>query len=325
LTEIPGVRSATLSGIIPISGAGASRFISVEGFDEPAEARRYVPLNWVGPRYFETFGTPLVAGREFAFADRGGPAVAIVNQAMARHYFADRNPIGGRFRLIGPSNSGVTGVPEDRVYEIVGVVADAKYLDLREPPPRTIYLNAFQEPRAFSRFAVRTAGEPAAVAGAVRQIVGDELKAARISEMTTMDAIVDAWVVQERTLALLSNFFGSVSVLLASVGLHGLMAYAVTRRTTEIGIRLALGATRAGISRMVIRRALGLVFAGLAVGIPLAVLGHRAAGRLFVDLRADSLKPVMFAAAAMLAVALAGACLPARRAARVEPAEALRR
>ena len=117
LAEIPGVRSVTLSGVTPISGAGASRFIKVEGFEEAADARRYVPLNWVAPRYFETFGTPLLAGRDFAFTDKGGPPVAIVNQAMARHYFADRNPIGGRFQLVGPSGSGITGAPPDQVYK----------------------------------------------------------------------------------------------------------------------------------------------------------------------------------------------------------------
>ena len=183
LAEIPGVRSVTLSGVTPISGAGASRFIKVEGFEEAAEARRYVPLNWVGPRYFETFGTPLLAGRDFAFTDRGGPPVAIVNQAMARYYFGDRNPIGGRFQLVGPSNSGITGAPPDQVYEIVGVVGDAKYLDLREVPPRTIYLNAFQEPRMFAnRFALRTTGRPAAVAGEVRRIVREELKTVPVAE-----------------------------------------------------------------------------------------------------------------------------------------------
>jgi len=161
LGEIPGVRSVTLSGVTPISGAGASRFISVEGFEEAADARRYVPLNWVGPQYFETFGTPLLAGRDFAFTDQGGPPVAIVNQAMARYYFGDKDPLGGRFQLVGPSNSGITGAPPDQVYTVIGVVGDAKYLDLREVPPRTIYLSAFQEPRMFAnQFALRTTGPP---------------------------------------------------------------------------------------------------------------------------------------------------------------------
>ena len=324
LNEIPGVRSVTLSGLTPISGAGASRFIKVEGFEEAPAARRYVPLNWVGPRYFETFGTPLLAGRDFAFTDRGGPAVAIVNQAMARHYFADRNPIGGRFQLVGPSNSGITGAPPDQVYEIVGVVADAKYLDLREPPPRTIYLNAFQEPRLFSRFALRTSGDPGAVASDVRRIVLEDLKTVPVAEMTTMEALVDAWIVPERVIAMLSSFFGGLGALLAALGLYGLLAYTVTRRTNEIGIRIALGATRANISRMVLRGALGLVCSGLVIGVPLALLSRRAARRVVADLPADSVWPLLIATAMMLAIATAAAYLPARRASNVDPVDALR-
>jgi putative ABC transport system permease protein len=325
LEGIPGVRSVTLSGVTPISGAGASRFIRVEGFEEAADARRYVPLNWVGPRYFETFGTPLLAGREFTFADRGGPPVAIVNQAMARYYFGDRNPIGGRFQLVGPSNSGVTGAPPDQMYEIVGVVGDAKYLDLREIPPRTIYLNAFQEPRMLAnKFALRTSGRPRAVAGEVQRIVREDLKTVTISDMTTMDDLVDASIVSERVIAMLSTFFGGLGASLAALGLYGLLAYTVTRRTNEIGIRMALGAAKSDISRMVLRGALGLVCVGLVIGVPLALLSRRTASRVVTDLPVDSMWPLVVAATTMLAIALVAAYVPARRAARVEPVEALR-
>ncbi len=322
LEGIPGVRSVTLSGVTPISGAGASRFIRVE---EAAEARRYVPLNWVGPRYFETFGTPLLAGREFTFADKGGPPVAIVNQAMARYYFGDRSPIGGRFQFVGPSNSGITGAPPDQMYEIVGVVGDAKYLDLREIPPRTIYLNAFQEPRMLAnRFALRTTGRPRAVAGEVQRIVREDLKTVTVSDMTTMDELVDASIVPERVIATLSSFFGGLGASLAALGLYGLLAYTVTRRTNEIGIRMALGAAKSDISRMVLRGALGLVCAGLVIGVPLALLSRRAVSRVVTDLRADSTWPLVLATAPMLAIALLAAYVPARRAAGVEPVEALR-
>ncbi|MDO8680674.1 MAG: ABC transporter permease [Acidobacteriota bacterium] len=325
LEGIPGVRSVTLSGVTPISGAGASRFIRVEGFDEAAEARRYVPLNWVGPRYFETFGTPLLAGREFTFADRGGPPVAIVNRAMARYYFGDKNPIGGRFQFVGPSNSGITGAPPDQMYEIVGVVGDAKYLDLREIPPRTIYLNAYQEPRMpANRFALRTTDRPGAVASEVHRIVREGLKTVAVSDVTTMDDLVDASVVPERVIAMLSSFFGGLGASLAALGLYGLLAYTVTRRTNEIGIRMALGAAKSDISRMVLRSALGLVCAGFVIGVPLALLSRRAASRVVSDLRVDSMWPFVLATATMLAIALVAAYVPARRAARVEPVEALR-
>ncbi|HYE86563.1 MAG TPA: ABC transporter permease, partial [Vicinamibacterales bacterium] len=265
LEGIPAVRSATNSAITPISGAGASRFIRVENFEESADARRFVPLNWVGPRYFETFGTPLLAGREFTFADRGGPPVGIVNQAMARYYFGDGNPIGRHFQLVGSSNSGVSGAPPDRMYEIVGVVADAKYLDLRQVAPRTIYFNAFQEPRMFAnRFALRTTMRPTAVASEVRRIVREDLETIKVSEMTTMDDLVDASVVPERAIAMLSGLFGVVGAVLAGLGLYGLLAFTVTRRTNEIGIRVALGATGSDITRMVVRGAIGLMCTGFA-------------------------------------------------------------
>jgi predicted permease len=325
LAVIPGVRAVTVSGVTPISGAGASRFIKVEGVEEAAEARRYVPLNWIGPRYFETFGTPLVAGREFAFADRSGPPVAIVNRAMARYYFGDRSPIGGRFQFVGASNSGITGAPPERMYEIVGVVGDAKYLDVREVPPRTIYLNAFQEPRMLaSGFALRTTGRPGAVTGEVRRIIREELKTVPVADITTMDDLVDASIVPERVIATLSSFFGGLGASLAALGLYGLLSYIVTLRTNEIGVRIALGATRAAISRMVLRGGLALVCAGLAIGVPLGVLSRRAAKRVVIDLSADTVWPLVLATGAMLAIALVATYLPARRAARVDPVEALR-
>jgi len=325
LAEIPAVRAVTLSGVTPISGAGASRFISVEGFAESPDARRYVPLNWVAPRYFETFGTPLLAGRDFAFTDKGGPPVAIVNQAVARYYFGDRDPIGGRFQLVGPSSSGITGAPPDQAYTIIGVVRDAKYLDLRETPPRTIYLNAFQERSMFvNELALKTSGRPAAVTDEVRRIVREELKTVSIARVTTMDDLIDASVVSERVIATLSAFFGGLGASLAALGLYGLLAYTVTRRTNEIGIRMALGATRAHVSRMVFKGALGLVCAGLVIGVPLGVLSRRAATRIVTDLSVESLWPLALATATMLAIALVAAYVPTRRAASVEPIGALR-
>ena len=325
VTQIPGVRAATLSAVTPMSGAGASRFIEIDGVDQAPETRRYNPLNWVGPRYFETFGTPLVAGRDFTFADRGGPPVAIVNQSLARYYFGAASPLGRRFRLVGPSGSGVTGAPADRRYEIVGVVSDAKYLNLREPPPRTIYLHAFQEPRMFAhRLALGTIGDPTVVGGDVRRIVREELAGVQITTVTTMNALIDAWIVPERVVATLSGAFGALGALLVAVGLYGLLAFAVTRRVAEIGVRMALGATRADILRLVTRGALGVAGAGVAIGVPLAVLGQHLARGVVDDLPAASAWTLVVASAGIVVVALAAAWVPARRAARVEPADALR-
>ena len=163
LEAIPGVRSVCLAAITPIQGGAASQFVRVEGFEEEAEARRRVSLNWVSPRYFETVGTPRIEGRDFVVQDEGGPRVAIVNQRLARHYFGEDSAIGRRFTLERGSQS----------YEIVGVVADAEYASLQEAAPPTIYMNAFQEARGrVSEFALRTDVPPTSLAGDVRCTVG---------------------------------------------------------------------------------------------------------------------------------------------------------
>ena len=162
------------------------------------------------------------------------------------------------------------------------------------------------------------------MAGEVRRIVREELKTVPVARVTTMDDVVDAWVVPERVIATLSSFFGGLGASLAALGLYGLLAYTVTRRTNEIGIRIALGAAESDITRMVLWGALGLVCAGLGIGVPLALLSRSAASRVVTDLPADSVWPLVLATAAMLAIALVAAYVPARRAARVDPVEALR-
>ena len=223
LNAIPGVGAATISGVTPIQGAGAARFARVEGVEETAEDRRYISLNWIGPRYFETLRTPLVAGRDFAFDDRGRSPVAIVNLAFARHYFGAAAPALGKH---------VSFDRETTVYEVVGVVGDAKYLTLHRPAPPTLYANAFQEPGA-SQFAVRTTIAPSAVANEVRRAIQDVVKTVRVTRVTTLAEQVDASVVPERLMATLSSFFGGLGLLLAALGVYGLLAYTVARRTTR--------------------------------------------------------------------------------------------
>ncbi|HWD97421.1 MAG TPA: ABC transporter permease, partial [Bryobacteraceae bacterium] len=167
IESVPGVRSATLSAVTPISGAGAARFITIEGRPERAEDRRYVSLNWIAPRYFETLGTPLIAGRDFRFEDEGQPGVAIVNRAFSRRWFGEQNPIGRRISLD----------PDPQSYEIVALAGDAKYSDVHEVPPPTVYLNAFQQGRIPSNFSIGTAIAPEALAPEIQRAIREALPA----------------------------------------------------------------------------------------------------------------------------------------------------
>jgi ABC-type antimicrobial peptide transport system permease subunit len=230
----------------------------------------------------------------------------------------------------------VTFDGDDKPYEIVGVAADAKYLSLYEPPPRTVYINAFQEEGSLpSQFSLRTTVSPSAVAGDVRRVVADVLKTVRVAKVTTMDDQVNASIIPERLIATLSGFFAGLGALLAAIGLYGLLAYTVARRTSEIGVRMALGATEGDVMRAVLASAVGLVCAGLAIGAPIAVWSGRVAATVMEDMRVrngvlahvvsvESTLPIALAAAAMIAVALLAAYIPARRAARINPMDALR-
>ncbi|HMD35739.1 MAG TPA: FtsX-like permease family protein, partial [Vicinamibacterales bacterium] len=323
VAAVAGVRSTTLAGMTPISGAAGSRFITVPGFTEDAGARRRVSLNDVGPKYFETLGTPFIAGRDFSMDDAGRARVAIVNQAMARYYFAGSDPIGRQLTIDG----------QPQPLEIVGVVGDAKYWDLHETPPRTVYMNAFQGGPGGGLIVARLAR--ASVAADVQRSIRDVAPTVPIAKVSTLAEQVDASILPERMIASLSALFGVAAAILVAMGLYGLLAYSVARRVKEIGIRIAIGATRGDVITMIVRRALGMVVAGLVVGVPIAlwtrsyatrVLGMVAATQIDVPvtLPANVGGPLAIAAVAMVAVALVAAYLPARRAARVDPLIALR-
>jgi predicted permease len=311
---IPGVHSATVSGMTPISGAAASRFVTVDGFEEPTGSRRRVMLNGVAPRFFETFGTSFVSGRDFRHADARQARVAIVNQAMARHYFAGRDPIGRQLVLEG----------ESQPYHIVGVVSDAKYADLRRAAPPTVYLDAFQQARLPSEFALRTVVPPGAVVADVRRVVADSLRGGSIRKVTTLSEQLDISIVPERLTAAVSAFFGAAGALLAAIGLYGVLAYTVARRTSEIGVRIALGATRKDVTLLVMKQGLFLMIVGLCVGGPLALWSRRIAASTLEGMSGESLLPLVAAAGTMVGVALLAVLVPVRRALRVEPMVALR-
>ena len=325
LAMIPGVRSASYAAMTPISGTGGSLFVDVEGFVERPEDRRRVRLNTVAPKYFETLSTPLIAGRDFEAADAGRPRVAIVNEAMARYYFGTSSPLGRQFTFEG----------QTRPLEIVGVVGDAKYNDLHETPPRTAYTNALQGSGGQSMFLLRTNVPPTSIAGDVRRVVAELMPTAAVAKVMTLAEQMDASILPERLMALLSTLFGVLAALLVAIGLYGALAYTVTRRTNEIGLRMALGATSRDVMRLVLTSALGLVCAGLVIGAPVAYwAGGRAANVLSivtaaqadapVTLPVDSGVPLVLAAVSMIVVALLASYVPVRRATTVDPMVALR-
>ena len=313
LHAIPGVESVAASGMTPMSGAAGSAFLRVEGFDEPAQDRQRVSLNAVSPHYFLTYGTPLLAGRDFRDADLDQPRRIIVNQALARKYFPGRDPVGRRVWLENESDP----------YEIVGVAGDAKYNDVRLPSPPTVYQFALMS-RGSTNLSLRTSGRPARLADDARRVVTDVIGANAVGRVTTLAGQVDASIVPERLLAILAGFFGAVGALLAAIGLFGLLAYTVARQTKEIGIRMALGATRGGVSRMVATSAGWLVSAGFLLGAPAAFWSTRFAARSVENLPAGAAVPIGWAAAALTAVAFIAVYVPTRRATRVEPIVALR-
>jgi len=314
LEAIPGVRTASISAITPIQGAGARRFVTVEGLQEQPEERRGVSINLVAPRYFETLGTPLLAGRDFEFADEGRRRVTIINQAMARYFFGAANPIGKHINFDGDA----------RPYEIVGVVGNTKYLEIRERPTLTMYLNMFQDGKFYSQFSLRTSVEPRSLVRDVRRAARESLKTVPVTRVLTLAEQVDASIVRERLLATVSGLLGFLGAVLAAIGLYGVLSYSVARRTNEIGIRMAAGATPGAISAMVLKDALGVSCAGLAMGVPIAFWGRRLLANLIPDLPVTGVLPIGLGAVVMVALALLAAYVPAHRAAQVDPIEALR-
>lgn len=314
LSRLTGVRAATVSAMIPLSGAAGSRFVTVEGFHEDPQARRRLLLNGVAPNYFATFGTPLIAGRDFGAADARPARVAIVNEAMARYYFAATSPLG-KF---------VWFEQDALPYEIVGLVGNAKYADVRAAAPPTIYLHYSTLQQIPTEFSLRTSRAPQALADDVRRILEAPPTNLPITRITTLAEHVDATLVPERLITALSGLFGVVGILLTATGLYGLLAYAVARRTREIGVRMAVGATPRSVMALVLRQALGLVGVGLIIGLPIAFWTKQIAGAMVENLSADSLFPIVTAIIGTIAVSLLAAWVPARRATRVDPLTALR-
>ena len=323
LQNIPGVRSASITACTPLQGCGTgSRFLNAEGFLEQPDQRMRPAIYFVTPRYFETLGIPLLAGRDFNPRDIGHPRVVIISNAVARHYFPGQNPVGRNITVVHDPRPQPFG--DDQPYEVIGVAGDVKPFELRDAPFPTLYFDMFQVNRVFDQFQLRTSAAPAAIAETARRLVREALPDMPVKRVTTLAAQVDSNIVPERLIATLSEFFGGLGATLAGIGLYGLLAYTVARRTNEIGVRMALGATAGDVSRLVLRDALAMVSAGFIAGTLLVFWGKPLAARLIPDLKPGTTGSLAAGAAALLAVALLASYLPVRRAARVDPMTALR-
>jgi predicted permease len=319
LREIPGVRSASLSVHEPLSTNVSDSSVKVQGPSaRKGEDLAPVDIEPIGPDYFATMETPVVRGREFQVGDRAGaPEVAVVNQSMARHFFGDADPIG-RFVSI-PAYRGDTNW-----MQIVGEVRDVKVHDLRESPTLMLYVPMWQAPEGGATFEVRTAIDPANVQTGVLGAVKSIESRLPIYSVKSLDDQLDDSLVEERLVGSLSSTFGMLALLLTCIGLYGLMAYTVNRRTGEIGIRMALGAQRSRIARMILRETFVLVLCGLVIGVPAALLASRLIAAQLFGLKPGDPLTFLAACAVMAAVTITASYIPAHRAASVDPMRALR-
>jgi predicted permease len=311
----PSVQAAGISTESPISGNVGSNGIVVEGY-QPRQGERMSCLNSdISTDFFRTLRIPFVAGRDFSDKDRAGaPKVTIVNETMAHYFFGNSNPIGKKI--------GMEKIPD---MEIVGVVRDAKYTQLREEKARHFYIPIQQEPRLFeATLHVRAAADPAALTEMVRTQVKSLDPHLPLYGVKTLAMQIDDSLIPERLITWLSTIFGLLATLLAAVGLYGVVAFSVTRRTREIGVRIALGATPGNVLWLFLKQMAVLVGAGVIFGTAGALAATRLLSKMLYGVKPADPLAFIVAGALLIATATLAAYLPARRATRVDPMTALR-
>ncbi len=320
LRALPGVRSASASEMTPVSGSFWNEDLQIDGYTSKGSHDTLVYFNRISDGYFETLGTALVAGRDFNLRDTPhSPGVVIVNETMAKKFYAGQNPLGKRFRMD-------MGNKLSDWFEIVGVVKDAKYGTLREETLATAYRAGRQEANAFTSqtFELRVAaGAPSALISGVKAAITGINPSVSL-EFSTLAAQVDDSLNRERLLATLSGFFGALALLLATIGLYGVMSYNVARRRNEIGIRMALGAEQSRVLRMVLREVALLIVFGLVLGTAVALATTRFVSSFLYGVKSNDPLTLSAAAAVLAVVAVIAGYLPARRASKLDPMTALR-
>jgi len=321
LSSVPQVRNVSMATYAPMSGTSRTSSIEVSGYTpQPGESLITQDI-LAGPKYAETLGIPLLRGREIELRDTASaPRIAVVNATFAGKYFKDQNPIGRTFTFDDESDDGAP-------LEIVGVVGDIKSDDARDKPEPTVYRPILQiaEQGAYScTIHIRTLSDPAPLTSQVRQMINQIDDKLPIFGVTTLNEQLRSNLDQERLIAQLVSFFGALALILACIGLYGVMAHGVARRTSEIGIRMALGARGGNIAWMILRETLYLVLAGLVLGVPAALLGARLISAQLFGLSPTDPLTLVGAAIVLAVVAMLAGYLPARRASRVNPLNALR-
>lgn len=315
---IPGVQKAAATKFTLISGRAAMATFFVDGRPADEKQREYVNLHMAGPEFLDVMGIPLLLGRMFTDADReNAPKVALISQSTALKYFGNANPVGRRF--------GFRKETADE-FEIIGIAANARYESIKGEMPMVIYVpwrQHFERIGALS-FAVRATGDPEALIASVRGAVQRIDPNVPMFEVMTQTEQIASSMRHERSMATLTTFFGGVALILSCIGLYGLMSYIATRRTREMGVRIALGAEERHIARDVLGRAFTLVGAGVAIGVGGAFVLTRYVRSMLFGVELNDPLSIVMAVAAMLVVTIAASWIPARRASRIDPVAALR-
>jgi predicted permease len=283
---------------------------------DPREFQNSINRLVISPNFFEVMEIPILAGRSLTPRDdQAAPKVAVINEAAVKKYFANENPIGQRFG---------SSIENSGQIEIVGVLRDAKYNSLRDPAPPTMYVPYLQARPGGSVIAVRTAVAPATVTASVREAVRQVDPNLPMMDVSTQIEQVERRFAQEKIFAQAYTLFGALALLLAGIGLFGLMSYSVSRRTNEIGIRMALGARSGDVLRLVMRESMILVAVGVVIGVGVALGVSRFVATLLFGLAPTDATSIAAATGIMVVVSALAGFLPARRAARVDPMIALR-
>ena len=325
IAAIPGVASVSPSEVPYLSGERLdTNFLPQSEAIDP-NGHQTEAYNAVGTHFFETLGIPIVAGRAFGIQDSAtSPMVAIVNQRLAKARFPNQNPIGRKFSV--GTYAGYGDVLTSLGIEIVGVCADTLYADLSEPPPPQFFIPYVQQTQIRRlTYQIRTAVRPETIVLAVRRVVHAADPQLPLVNVRTQQEQIDSDLQGERLFVTLTSVFGMLALVLASVGIYGVMAYSVARRTNEIGIRLALGAMPRQVLAMVLREASLLSAAGVATGVGASLLMSRLAKSMLFGIAPNDPATLWGATSLLVTVALGASWIPARRAAKVQPIEALRR